>query len=408
MVTKVFTIGDPHFKVSNRREMRVFTKACIESINEHEPDFIVVMGDVLDRHENIHVHALMDATEFLVDLSKITKTYVLMGNHDRPNNSNFLTNEHPFTALKGLPNIIIVDNVVVDGEFMFVPYVPPGRFHEAIEGYSLTDLTCIFAHQEFRGANYKCIVSSIGDVWAETLPLVVSGHIHEYQQIQDNIIYVGTPLQHNFGDKDDCSVSYFEFSPDEFTEERIYLDVPKKRIVKLDHEEVKDWLSKDISFNGNTKLVVSGPHDKLQALSKSGVLKGVPENIKVSLVVDNPVVDEELPAMESDEKVNFRTVLWKLVEENADGEQLSRVLNNILGNKPSVVKKIIPKEEPVAPKTAKTTNPPSPKPQETQDDASSTDTITSSKAPEPSSETLTVIKPKSQMAVKKKKKIVFG
>lgn len=352
-ITKIYTIGDPHFKVSNRQDMKIFTDVCIDSINEKNPDFIVVMGDILDRHENIHVHALMDATNFLKRLGKITKTFVLIGNHDRPNNSNFLTDEHPFTALKDIDNIIIVDNVVVHGEFMFVPYVPPGRFHEAIDGYNLTDFTAIFAHQEFRGANYKCIVSSIGDVWDENMPLVISGHIHEYQQIQDNIIYVGTPIQHNFGDKDDCSVSYFEFSTGEFTEERIYLDVPKKRIIKLDYEEVEQFLSKDNSFNGKTKLVVSGPHEKLQTLSKSGVLKGIPENMKVSLVTNNPIVDDELPIMNNDEQVNYRTVLWKLIEEQEDAEQLSVVLHEILGNKIAKKPQIINNEKKVLPKKKK-------------------------------------------------------
>ena len=334
MPTKIFTIGDPHFKVSNRTEMGIFTERCIEAIKERAPDFIVVMGDVLDRHENIHVHALMDANEFLIALSRITKTYVLIGNHDRPNNSNYLTDEHPFTSLKEFPNLTIVDNVVREGEWLFVPYVPPGRFHEAIDGIPVTELTAIFAHQEFKGCSYKNIVSTSGDVWPNSYPTVISGHIHQYQQPQDNIIYVGTPLQHNFGDADDCTVSFFEFDANEMSEERIYLDVPKKIVVKLPHDQVKEWLSSDQATTPNVaiKLVVTGPNDKLQALSKSGVLKGASVNTKISLVSDHSDIDAPDPLGEpAGETVNFRQILMQFIHDDAESSKLEATLNNILG-----------------------------------------------------------------------------
>lgn len=354
-MSKIYTIGDPHFKVSNRSDMKIFVEECIASIKQKNPDIIVVMGDVLDRHETIHVHALMDANSFLIDLSKITKTYVLIGNHDRPNNSNFLTDEHPFTALKHIDNLVIVDNVLVEGKYMWVPYVPPGRFFEAIEGVDLSNITCIFAHQEFRGANMKSIVSSTGDIWPENHPLVISGHIHEYQQIQDNIIYVGTPMQHNFGDTDDCSVSYFEFANDEYVEERIYLNIPKKRVVKLDHENVKEWLSSDNTFNGLTKLVITGPNEKLAVLSKNGVLKDIPDTIKISLVSDitenqNNVDDNGYEIIKEEYKgANFKKILIDLIKLEKNKDQIMRVFGNLIGEaymtepvkEPAVKKKII-------------------------------------------------------------------
>jgi len=331
--TKILCIGDPHFKVSNRAEMRAFVQECITTIEKQKPEFVVVMGDVLDRHENIHVHALMDACQFLLQLAKTTKTYVLIGNHDRPNNSNYLTDEHPFTALKEIENIIIVDHVVRDGEWCFVPYVPPGRFHEALGDLVKEDLTCIFAHQEFKGSNYKNIVSTVGDVWPEDFPLVISGHIHTYQWPQDNIAYVGAPMQHNFGDPDDCSISLFTFTEDSIDEERIYLNIPKKRVVKLAHDQVKEWLSSDQNFKGHTKLVISGPHDQLQALSKSGVLKGAPENTKISLAADPVDTDlgTMLPEKNDSEAPSYREVIHHLINQDPDAQKLNFALNEILG-----------------------------------------------------------------------------
>jgi DNA repair exonuclease SbcCD nuclease subunit len=212
-------IGDPHFKVSNVRETDAMAGAIIRvAINRH-PDIIIVLGDILDRHETIHVSPLTRATNFLASLMNIAPTFVLIGNHDLKNNRQFLSDEHPFTALKLWANIpstnvntiseikriTIVDTttlVTIKGHILvFVPYVPPGRFEEALNrcpGWE--QATCIFGHQEFSGAQMGAIVSIEGDKWSLTYPYVVTGHIHDYQEPQINILYTGTPILHAFGD----------------------------------------------------------------------------------------------------------------------------------------------------------------------------------------------------------------
>ena len=77
-------------------------------------------------------------------------------------------------------------------KFLFVPYVPPGRFVEALETYkniNWKDVDCIFAHQEFYGCKMGAILSEEGDKWESKWPLVVSGHIHSRQWINKNIYY---------------------------------------------------------------------------------------------------------------------------------------------------------------------------------------------------------------------------
>jgi len=73
------------------------------------------------------------------------------------------------------------------------------------------DVTCYFAHQEIIGAKMGAIVSKEGDVWPAENSLMISGHIHDYDMLQPNMIYTGTPLMHGVGDKDDKTVSMFTF-----------------------------------------------------------------------------------------------------------------------------------------------------------------------------------------------------
>ena len=102
----ILLIGDPHFKINNAEETTQLHQETIKYVKNNTLDFVVIMGDVLDTHEKIHVQPLCRAVNYITEISNHVKTYVLIGNHDRINNVVFLTEDHPFTGLKEKPNII--------------------------------------------------------------------------------------------------------------------------------------------------------------------------------------------------------------------------------------------------------------------------------------------------------------
>lgn len=266
-------IGDPHFKVSNVRETDAMVEAIIRTVTERQPDIIVVLGDVLDRHEVIHVSPLTRAVTFLARLKDVAPTYVLIGNHDLKNNRQFLSEEHPFTALKHWgPRMTVVDStirvIIKEQAFVFVPYVPPGSFGRALT-YSRGDwmtATTIFGHQEIRGAQMGAIVSTAGDEWPLANPYLVLGHIHDYHELQPNVLYVGTPIQHAFGDRHDKTISYFTFnSPTSRAHERIDLGLPRKHIVRINCAEVSTYVPKE---NCELKIIISGTSGEIKAIMK--------------------------------------------------------------------------------------------------------------------------------------------
>lgn len=273
-------IGDPHFKTGNPLETVPMTKEVVSVARRLKPDAIINLGDTLDRHESIHVNPLERATQFMYELSEIAPLYILIGNHDRPNNSNFLTTEHPFNALKMWPGTTVVDKVIsvtIKGlKFTMVPYVPPGRFQEALNTLpdSTIGIRAIIAHQEFKGAKMGAIRSEVGDIWPLSSPLVISGHVHDYDRLQPNMIYTGTPIQHAFGDREDKTVSIFRFpiiptNNDDinslFTEERVDLKLPKKSLVYLSCEEVVTYIPPEGKM---IKIVVRGTREEIKAISK--------------------------------------------------------------------------------------------------------------------------------------------
>ena len=109
-------------------------------------------------------------------LSSYSTTYILVGNHDYISNTQFLTTNHWMNAMKEWKNVVIVDKVIQqninDLSFVFVPYVFPGRFQEALNTIhidGINKISCIFAHQEFKGCKLGAILSDIGDVWDEKM-----------------------------------------------------------------------------------------------------------------------------------------------------------------------------------------------------------------------------------------------
>ena len=306
----ILLIGDPHFKISNAEETSQLHQETIRYVKNNTLDFVVIMGDVLDTHEKIHVQPLCRAVDYITELSKCVKTYVLIGNHDRINNSVFLTEDHPFTGLKKKPNIIIVDKVVENDGFVFVPYVSPGRFLEALKTIDFEPKKqIIFAHQEFRGAKMGAFNSEIGDIWPTDYPCVFSGHIHDFQILQPNLMYTGTPFQHNFGDSSDKFLVKIVCTNGSYKMEKIYLQIKKKRVLIVRSENLQDYVEDP---NYTTKLYIEGNTKTINEACRKLDIKNY--KIKDNTLKKSIVNDGE-------KSLNFKDLLIKKVEKLSNFDQ---------------------------------------------------------------------------------------
>ena len=335
---KILCIGDPHFKISNIIEMTKLSKDIVEHAKTIKPDFIVCLGDVLDRHSNIHVTPLTLSTKFLKDLTLISELFIVIGNHDRPNNSNFCTDEHPFTACKYWNNCNVIDSPKIfhryEHEFLFVPYVPPGRIREAFallgEDFTISNITCVFAHQEFYGAKMEeGIVSKNGDHWPKTYPLCISGHIHHYDDLQPNLIYVGTPLQHEYSDTTDKSISLFTFDQNkDFIHDRIFLDLLRKYILYIRPQEIISYQPPD---NVSLIMIITGTQIEIDACKKISRIKeflkmGI--QVKYKTILDSADNITDIHSNKINPVQTYLSCIYSNIEkENVDDECRQRILN---------------------------------------------------------------------------------
>ena len=255
------------------------------------------------------------------------------------NNQQYLTENHWLNSMKEWDNTIIVDKVVTekinDQVFVFAPYVPPGRFEEALNTLDdeyKTDwkkANCIFAHQEFFGCKMGAITSVEGDKWPLDYPEIVSGHIHSKQRPQKNIYYSGSAMQHAFGESTKNIIAHFTFTNNKYDLDEIDLNLPRKKIVYMDIENIEDYTAPET--DDKIKITVSGSYDQFKALKKTKKYKKlVDKGLKV--VFKSKKIDhkEDLPETVVNETA-FSTILNEIINKKKDNylyETYELVVNN--------------------------------------------------------------------------------
>jgi len=328
---RALIVGDIHFKTKNVLRAREFVNACIAAAEQYKPDFIVLLGDILDTHEIVRTQPYKIATEFIEELSKIAEVFVLIGNHDYINQLQFLTENHPFNPLKKWDNVTIVDKVVDrvigDKQFTFVPFVPPGRFVEALDTcVDWKSSECIFAHQEFKGCKMGAMISICGDEWKDSYPKVISGHIHNEQKIGGNIWYTGSAIQHSFGEESNKFIWSVEWG-DKQSIEKVDLGLKRKKMIYTSMEDVEKYMTKSFK-NEEIKMNIKGRMEEFKVFRKS---KNYAELIRKGVkIVFNPI-KEDVVKVKNESHRDYRSVLYDLVLKD---ESLKTTFEEMFGNLP--------------------------------------------------------------------------
>ena len=333
MEVRVLVIGDTHFKHNRLKEGQEFVDVCVSRARTEAPDFIVCLGDTLDAHNIVHVQPHKLAFEFLKQLSQIAPTYLIIGNHDLINHKQFLTDNHIFNPYKYWSNLTIVDRPITVSfnnlQFAMCPYVPTGMFTKALDAlldpnssfHWEVDVDCIFAPQEFHGCKMSTVVSADGDRWSLTYPPVISGHIHEAQDLpEDNVYYPGSVLQHSYGEKNPKYIWLVTFADTlvPFNRKLIDLGLKRKRVVRMDVTKVTqsfvfDWVQKD-----DIKLELTGTCEQFGLFRKAPIYSQlIDSGVKVSFIAD-PSAALPVTFSRKEENQQFFPLLERLVKIKKD------------------------------------------------------------------------------------------
>jgi len=328
----IVVVGDVHFKKDTPTITDLVIAKITNEISRLKPDLVVFLGDVLDNHEKIDLKTQNKAIKFIRHISSMKSSsgefinvFLVIGNHERPDATTFLTEDSAFYCLKGVPNIHVADRVIsviwrTEGvketmRFVFVPYVPNGKFHEALDTLDEKVMDekhrpyTIFCHQEFKGAQIGRYKSKEGDEWPTGNPLVISGHIHTLQQVQDNLIYAGTPYQLSYSDDSEKGIILAEYVHGQTPSVKfLKLDIRKKRVIKLKPSEVDAFIPPE---NCDVQVDIVGTSAEIKALKTTGI---IPKMRSRGVTISLSAVNESNPLNPNNKP--FKDLLLDMIKDD--------------------------------------------------------------------------------------------
>ena len=213
------------------------------------------------------------------------------------------------------------------------PYVFPGLFKSTLESNSNFDykIRSIFCHQEFSGCKMEAVYSKDGDIWPNYNPLIISGHIHEYQKVGNNIIYVGTPRMSSFAGANDHeeinkTVSLFTFSEDSYEHVRLPTNIPPKLLFEI---SVNDVYTFEPPLEGSIKIKIIGTYAQNSACKLHPSIK-VWRKRGISVVFkdtqDDSIDIDYLLNKNTSNKVTFASMFYDRIRGDTEKEDLFRVI----------------------------------------------------------------------------------
>lgn len=290
-MAKILCIGDTHFENKRLTENKMLSERIIKVVEKHSADLsaVVFLGDILHFHGRVEVLSYNIFLELVDQIRKTVHVFVLIGNHDYINNTQWLTTNHVFNALKYWDNVSVIDKPEIfevdHSEFTFCPYVPPGRFKEALDTTLKTSwrqTKCIFAHQEIFGCKLLGSVSISGDKWSAKRPPVVSGHIHVTHTLRCGVTYTGSSVQIYPNESPDKYFFFVSCNPEQDKKLSITktpTGMPKKQLITVTVAEAEK-----ITLTGDmwgTTLKVIGTFEEICKFKSSKTLKKIRDKTKV-------------------------------------------------------------------------------------------------------------------------------
>lgn len=223
----------------------------VQTFSEQKVDRIFCLGDVFHERSKMDIDALSEASRFFDNLSLIgAPIHILVGNHDLPR----YVPRNQIDASRNPSTIDMLDLAVLREENKF--FVHKTMKRTTLDGFKcfivpwlddLSDLqsefkrldptlkkeTIFMGHLTVNGAaltvrpdgepQQRCeyfgsmLKECVSPTDLSDFSISFLGHFHSPQMLSSNAMYIGAPMQHNFGDAHSKERGVAIFCPDEWT-----------------------------------------------------------------------------------------------------------------------------------------------------------------------------------------------
>lgn len=218
---RIAVIGDPHFDnrkmfgypteqpgVNSRLANIVQVFKWISDDIPEDVHSVVLLGDTTHQHGKLTPPVLHAVYEALGAFGGMDDIFILSGNHDIDHNGRSIIGAFAYTDGIYVANPPELLTWYYKGAKLgFIPYMDHDRTILALSDMlSITgDHNIVFMHHHFEGAKHGAHEFeppgglSPNDI-PDAIDLVLSGHYHMHHRLGKKIIYVGAPIQHDFGE----------------------------------------------------------------------------------------------------------------------------------------------------------------------------------------------------------------
>lgn len=241
----------------------------IDYAREHEVDLVLFGGDMFHVRKQLSVTAFNGVYECLRKLSEITNVVLLHGNHDQADRAGEQYSVYAFSSfikvidrpgwnkihgvsgkwynIFALPYQDELSVATLSSVIQQVPRSPHPRIFLGHLGINGALAGADFVYNSVYDAN-------ITDLHPELFDAGFLGHFHMYQDLGHNFFYIGAPIQHNWGDKNQ-ERGIVVYDTDTKTHERVVLKLPMFWEIKYKgpyaHGQFKDSYVRIICEDGD-------------------------------------------------------------------------------------------------------------------------------------------------------------
>jgi len=173
---------------------------------------VFILGDWFHNRNELNVRTMNEGFENLKALSSLFDVSLIVGNHDAYlKNSIDVSSVWIFSSLKNVRIIQEPTNMEINGlNCLLVPWIVDDQiFRDQLGNGDYGEIDYMFGHFEFHGgqmagSKFKLkIGQDPKPIQAHVKEKIFSGHYHLSDWLNEKVLYVGSPMQANFGEADD-------------------------------------------------------------------------------------------------------------------------------------------------------------------------------------------------------------
>jgi DNA repair exonuclease SbcCD nuclease subunit len=268
------------------QNVRRFLSWLHEVILTEQPDMIVNLGDMFHTHNVVRSEVLAEVDQHLRNIANLCPYFILVGNHDMAHNKT--PHIHAWLPYKQkFKTIHIVDEPALIDDMFFMPYIDDAAtFNATLDNALESQLSAVFCHQTFLGANFGFIAALDGAKIPTTKTQIISGHIHKAQTMGP-VWYPGTPYAQESADSNENKGIYL-YSTANGAKKFIESPLPKWMTYKIAVTDLEKTVQ-SMNPNDRNHLVIIGEKPEIDAMVESEFFRNARKALQFSFKKDSVI-----------------------------------------------------------------------------------------------------------------------